>query len=76
MKMYYELNEDDVKRLKRAEDLTCTMYLENNNLVEPEVLMSCVSDLLIEVDRLQEEIKELKDDDIEYNRNPYDEHGN
>lgn len=77
--MYYKLENDELERINRVSKITCTDYELKGNFIPAESMMSAIEDLLIEIDRLEEERKD-REQEIENNYelknvNPYEEYG-
>jgi phage host-nuclease inhibitor protein Gam len=77
--MYYKLEGDNFKTIKRAEEATCTDYDLLGNFIPVENMITIIEDLLLEIDRLEEKMKDTQND-IENNYelknvNPYEEYG-
>ena len=53
--MYYKLNENEQKEIKKASNYTITRYETEGDFIEVEALMSCISDLLSYIDFLEED---------------------
>lgn len=67
--MYYRLDNKEFELLKRAEKLTITDYEIVGDLIPVESFISAIEDLMIEIDRLEEEVEDLKED-MEQNYRP------
>lgn len=77
--MYYKLDTNEYRTIMKIQELTNTDYEVLGNLIPVDSLMSCIDELLTEVERLQGKVKDLEDD-IEQNYevkriNPYEEYG-
>lgn len=77
--MFYKLDANEFLTIKLTEKLTCTDYDRMGDFIPVESLMSCIDDLLTEIEKLQEKVKDLEND-IENNYelkniNPYEEYG-
>lgn len=77
--MYIKLENDALKTINRASDITCTDYELLGNFIPVESMMCIVEDLLLEIDHLKECIEDMEQD-IENNYelknfDPYDEYG-
>lgn len=77
--MFYKLDGNDYTTIKKVEELTCTDYDRLGNFMPVESLMSCIDDLLTEIEKLQEKVKEKENDIENYyelkNVNPFEEYG-
>lgn len=77
--MYIKLENDTLKTINRASDITCTDYELLGNFIPVESMMCIVEDLLLEIVHLKECIEDMEQD-IENNYelknfDPYDEYG-
>ena len=68
--MYYKLDNDELERINRVSKMTLTDYELKGNFIPVESMMSAIEDLLIEIDRLEEEKKD-REQDIEDNYRLY-----
>ena len=77
--MYIKLENDTLKTINRASDITCTDYELLGNFIPIESMMCIVEDLLLEIDHLKECIEDMEQDiENNYDRkefDPYDEYG-
>lgn len=64
--MYYKLDTNEYRTIMKIQELTNTDYEVLGNLIPVDSLMSCIDELLTEVERLQGKVKDLEDD-IEQN---------
>ena len=53
--MYYKLDENEQKEIKKASNYTITRYETEGDFIEVEALMSCIIDLLTYIDFLEEQ---------------------
>lgn len=77
--MYYKLSSSEYNALKKVEDITCSDYEIVGNFIPVDMLIGVIEDLLVEIDRLEEEKKD-REQDIENNyelkeTNFYEEYG-
>jgi hypothetical protein len=69
--MYYKLNDNELEKMYKASSITMTDYELIGNFAPVERLINVIEDLLIEVDKLEEEIEMIeKDRDENYIRMP------
>lgn len=77
--MYIKLENDTLKTINRASDITCTDYELLGNFIPVESMMCIVEDLLLEIVHLKECIEDMEQDiENNYDRkefDPYDEYG-
>jgi hypothetical protein len=64
--MYYKLSNSEYNALKKVEDITCSDYEIVGNFIPVDMLIGVIEDLLVEIDRLEEEKKD-REQDIENN---------
>lgn len=60
--MYYKLDEKEQEYIKQASDRTITNYEIEGDFIPVDALMSCIEDLLSEVDYLEERVEDLKEE--------------
>lgn len=77
--MFYKLDKDELEMLENVSKMTYTDYEIVNDLIPAENLLAAIYDLVIEVDRLKEQIEDMEQD-IENNYeakryDPYTEYG-
>ena len=60
--MYIKLEEKEIEKIKKASDITITNYELEGDFIPVDSLMSCIEDLLVEVDVLQEKVEDLKEE--------------
>lgn len=62
-KVYVELFEEDIERVKRIAKLTGTVYNKeiNSGLIGTEQLLSMMFDLVYEIDHLEEKYNDLEE---------------
>lgn len=60
--MYIKLDEKEKKFIEKASDRTITNYELEGDFIPVDSLMSCIEDLLVEVDVLQEKVEDLKEE--------------
>ena len=53
--MYYKLDENELKDLKKAVEYTNTDYEIEGDFIPVEAMMSCISDLLYHIKWLEDE---------------------
>lgn len=68
--MYYKLENDELEKINRASKMTGSDYEIKGNFIPIESMMAAIEDLLIEIDRLEEERKD-REQEIEDNYKPY-----
>lgn len=73
--IYYKLEDKEKEKIKRAEKITHTSYLDDEQYIEPESLMCCIEDLLLEIENMKEDIELLEDNQNTNTHDPYDEYG-
>ena len=72
--MYYKLNDDELERMFKLSKITMTDYELIGNFAPVENLMAAIEDLLIELDKAEERIKEIeRDRDENYKPISYEE---
>lgn len=59
---YYKLDEKDREYIEKASDRTITDYGIEGDFIPVDALMSCIEDLLSEVDYLEERVEDLKEE--------------
>ena len=59
--MYYKLDEKEQEYIKQAQEHTCTDYDVEGDFISVDAMMSCIEDLLYEIDYLQEKIEDLRE---------------
>lgn len=59
--MYYKLSQKEQEQIKKAQEHTITNYDLEGDFIPVDALMSCIEDLLTEVDYLEEQIEDLKE---------------
>lgn len=59
--MYYKLTQREQEKIKKAQDYTITNYDLEGDFIPVDALMSCIEDLLVEIDYLQEKIEDLRE---------------
>lgn len=59
--MYYKLTQREQEKIKKAQDYTITNYDLEGDFISGDALMSCIEDLLVEIDCLQEQIEDLRE---------------
>lgn len=67
--MYRKLNSDELEKIERVSKLTFTDYELKGDFIPVEKMMAAIEDLLIEIDRLEEE-KKYREQEIEDNYKP------
>lgn len=67
--MYYKLDNDELEKINRVSKITCDDYELLGNFIPVEKMVSVIEDLLIEIDRLEEERKD-REQEIEDNYKP------
>ena len=67
--MYLKLDNDEFKMIERASNITCTDYDLMGNFIPVESMLSIIEDLILEIDRLEENYKDLEND-LESNYRP------
>lgn len=77
--MYYKVDDKELERLKEVSNITSTDYELLGNFVPVESMFNMIEDLLCEIHRTDEKIKDMEQD-IENNFepkniNPYEELG-
>lgn len=77
--MFYKLDKDELEMLENVSKMTYTDYEIVNDLIPAENLLAVIYDLVIEVDRLKEQIEDMEQD-IENNYeakryDPYEDNG-
>ena len=60
--MYYKLNDDELEKMFKASEITLTDYELIGNFAPVERLINVIEDLLIELDKAEEKIKEIERD--------------
>lgn len=60
--MYIKLDEKEIEKIKKASDITISDYELEGDFIPADSLMSCIEDLLVEVDVLQEKVEDLKEE--------------
>lgn len=60
--VYLKLDEKEKKYIEQASDRTITNYEIEGDFIPVDALMSCIEDLLVEVDVLQEKVEDLKEE--------------
>lgn len=68
--MYYKLDNDELEKINRVSKMSLGDYELKDNLIPVEKMMAAIEDLLVEIDRLEEEKKD-KEQEIEDNYKPY-----
>ena len=75
-KVYYKLNENEKEIVKNVQKRTITEYDIQNDFISAQDIMYMVEDLLLEIDRLEEELEEeIQDRKDNYKRISYEEMG-
>lgn len=75
-KVYYKLNENEKEIVKNVQKRTITEYDIQNDFISAQDIMYMVEDLLLEIDRLEEELEEeIQDRKDNYKRISYKEMG-
>jgi hypothetical protein len=59
--MYYKLTQREQEKIKKAQNYTITNYDLEGDFIPVDALMSCIEDLLVEIDCLQEKIEDLRE---------------
>lgn len=67
--MYYKLENDELEKINRASKMTGSDYELNGNFIPVESMIAAIEDLLVEIDRLEEERKD-REQEIEDNYKP------
>lgn len=57
---YYKLNEDEKKKIELASNITMTEYNLDGNFISTYSMLCVIEDLLMEVDRLEEKITDIR----------------
>lgn len=70
--MYYKLNEKEKEKIKKVKEITITDYELLGDFIPVESMMTIIEDLLMEIDRLEEEKEDCENNKKE---NPYYEYG-
>lgn len=60
--VYFKLDEKEKKYIEQASDRTITNYEIEGDFIPVDALMSCIEDLLSEVDYLEERVEDLKEE--------------
>jgi hypothetical protein len=60
--MYYKLENDELEKINKASKITCTDYELLGNFIPTESMLSVIEDLLIEIDKLEEKLKDIEQD--------------
>ena len=60
--MYIKLDEKEKKFIEQVSDRTITNYEIEGDFIPVDALMSCIEDLLSEVDYLEERLEDLKEE--------------
>jgi DNA gyrase/topoisomerase IV subunit A len=60
--VYFKLDEKEKKYIEQASDRTITNYEIEGDFIPVDALMSCIEDLLAEVDYLEERVEDLKEE--------------
>lgn len=60
--MYIKLDEKEKKFIEKASNRTITNYEIEGDFIPVDALMSCIEDLLSEVDYLEERVEDLKEE--------------
>ena len=67
--MYYKLDNNELEKINRVAKITSTDYEVLGNFVPVESLVAMVEDLLLEIDGLEEKIRD-REQEIEDNYEP------
>lgn len=67
--MYYKLDNDELEKINRVSKMSLGDYELKDNLIPIEKMMAAIEDLLVEIDRLEEEKKD-REQEIEDNYKP------
>lgn len=67
--MYLKLDNYEFEKIRKASDLTSTDYELVGNFIPTENLICIITDLLVEIDRLEEKYEDLEND-LENNYRP------
>ena len=62
MEISYKLDEKEKKIIERAETLTCYDYKRKDDLIPADSFIDIIEDLIIEIDHIQEELDDFKQD--------------
>ena len=60
--MFYELNNEEYEKMKKISNITYTDYFTKANNISAEAMKIALFDLLIEYEKIEEKIQDLKDD--------------
>lgn len=60
--VYIKLDEKEKKYIEQASDRTITNYEIEGDFIPVDALISCIEDLLSEVDYLEERVEDLKEE--------------
>lgn len=60
--MYIKLDEKEIEKIKKTSDITMSNYELEGDFIPIDSLISCIEDLLAEVDYLEERIEDLKEE--------------
>ena len=52
--MYYKLDEKEIKKIKKAENLTNTDYDLEGDFIPVDALMECIENLLLHIEWMEE----------------------
>lgn len=69
MKISYKLDEKELDLIKRAEKITCYDYNRKDDLISADKFIDIIEDLLFEIEHLEEEFDDFKQD-VEDNYRP------
>ena len=70
--MYYKLDEKEKEKIKKVKEITITDYELLGDFIPVESMMTIIEDLLMEIDRLEEEKEDYENNKKE---DPYYEYG-
>lgn len=70
--MYYKLNEKEKEKIKKVKEITITDYELLDDFIPVKNMMTIIEDLLMEIDKLEEEKEDCENNKKE---DPYYEYG-